>query len=76
MLRKNYSFAARTASLPEKSAQQITRLEKRQHGEFKPFMLGGLPGNITNACKRLIGHAYDDFDLRVSATTNGGRCPV
>ena len=75
LLRKNYSFAARIGIVARKLAQQITRLEKRQHGEFKPFMLGGLPGNITNACKRLIGHAYDDFDLRVSATTNGGHAP-
>lgn len=71
LLRKNYSFAARCGIAARKLALQITRLQRRQRGEFKPFMLGGLPGNVTNAVKRVIGHAYDDFGLRVSATTNG-----
>lgn len=71
LLREHYSLAKRLGIAARRLKQQITRLEKRQHGEFRPFMLDGLPGNITNACKRLIGHAYDNFNLRVSATTNG-----
>jgi hypothetical protein len=74
-LRKHYSLAKRLGIAARRLRQQITRLEKRKHGEFKPYMLQGLPGNITNACKRLIGHAYDNFNLRVSATTNGTHAP-
>jgi hypothetical protein len=75
LLRKHYSLAKRLGIAARKLAQQITRLQKRQVGEFKPFMLDGLPGNITNATKRVIGHAYDNFNLRVSATTNGTHAP-
>lgn len=74
-LRKHFSFAARLGIAARRVKQQITRLEKREFGEFKPFMLDGLPGNITNATKRVIGHAYDRFHLRVSATTNGTHAP-
>jgi hypothetical protein len=71
MDRKHFSLGKRLGIAARKLAQQITRLQKRQRGEFKPFMLDGLPGNVTNAVKRVIGHAYDNFNLRVSATTNG-----
>jgi hypothetical protein len=75
LLRKHYSLGKRLGIAARRVAQQITRLEKRKHGEFKPYMLQGLPGNITNATKRVIGHAYDNFNLRVSATTNGTHAP-
>lgn len=71
LLRENNSFAARLGIQARRLKNQYTRLQKRQRGEFREFMLQGLPGNITNATKRVIGHAYDHFNLRVSATTNG-----
>jgi hypothetical protein len=75
LLRKHYSLAKRLGIAARRIKQQLSRLEKREFGEFKPFMLDGLPGNITNATKRVIGHAYDRFNLRVSATTNGTHAP-
>lgn len=75
LLRKHYSLARRLGIAARRLAQQITRLQRRELGEFKPFMLDGLPGNITNATKRVIGHAYDHYGLRVSATTNGTHAP-
>jgi len=75
LLRKHLPLAARLGIAARRLAQQITRLQKREFGEFKPYMLDGLPGNITNATKRVIGHAYDRFNLRVSATTNGTHAP-
>ncbi len=71
LIRKHYSLAKRLGIAARRLAQQITRLQRREFGEFKPYMLDGLPGNITDATKRVIGHAYDRFNLRVSATTNG-----
>jgi hypothetical protein len=75
LLHKHHSLAKRLGIAARRLKQQISRLEKREFGEFKPFMLDGLPGNITNATKRVIGHAYDRFHLRVSATTNGTHAP-
>lgn len=75
LLRKHFSLAKRLGIAARRLAQQITRLQRRELGEFKPYMLDGLPGNITNATKRVIGHAYDSFGLRVSATTNGTHAP-
>jgi hypothetical protein len=75
LLHKHYSLAKRLGITARRVAQQRSRLERREFGEFKPFMLGGLPGNITNATKRVIGHAYDHYGLRVSATTNGTHAP-
>jgi len=68
--RENFSFATRLGIKARRLKNQWTRLQKRQVGEFKPFMLDGHPGNVTNAVKRVIGHAYDNFDLRVSSTTD------
>lgn len=73
--RESFSWAARLGIKARRLKNQYTRLQKRQVGEFKPFMLDGHPGNVTNAVKRVIGHAYDNFGLRVSATTNGGHAP-
>jgi hypothetical protein len=75
LLRKHLGLAGRLGIAARRVKQELTRLQRREYGEFKPFMLGGLPGNITNATKRVIGHAYDHFDLRVSATTNGTHAP-
>lgn len=68
--RENFSFAAGLGIKARRLKNQYTRLQKRQRGEFRAFMLDGHPGNITNATKRVIGHAYDHFNLRVSATTD------
>jgi hypothetical protein len=76
LLREHFSLAKRLGIAARKLAQQITRLRKRQVGEFKPFMLDGHPGNVTNAVKRVIGHAYDNFGLRVSATTDYTHSPT
>lgn len=74
--RENFKFAARLGIKARRLKNQYTRLQRRQRGEFKPFMLDGHPGNVTNAVKRVIGHAYDDFNLRVSATTDFTHSPT
>lgn len=76
LLRENFSQAARLGILARKLAQQLSRLKRRRHGEFRSYMLDGHPGNVTNAVKRVIGHAYDRSHLRVSATTDYTHSPT
>lgn len=78
---EHFDLAGRLGLKARRVIQKARSIHLRRVGTFRPSMLDGHPGNITDACKRVIALAYKFADQRnyvctVTATTDGAHAPT